>query len=411
MSLKIALLLIGVIIVITVAIGAMDKARFRRRRTRRSHPPNEFGAPSIAVVDKDDHPGTLPAGSGRQGPSVLEKRKLKTDTPAPQILAPQEDRSLLNEIESYEQVADLRLDVDPDIDSRVAETDEIPASSPHDYPTVADKVIDLTISLPGKKAISHNRALGLFKQNEYMLDKPRAIYGLRHVTRVWTNLEIDPDATEYDDLILALQMVDGSGAVGESELNTFVQMGLTFGDQFKRRTLFSLDVDEAIMVAQDLDAFCKEHDVIASVNVVANSPVGFPGNTIAAVANDLGLRFGEMNIFHRCNESGQLEYSLANLFQPGDFDRDNLEKFRTKGVTFFLQVPRVLDCVTVFNDMITVAMQLADRMGGRLVDQDMKSLTESGVNTIRAQIELIASDMRTRGLPPGAEAALRLFRI
>lgn len=411
MSLKIALLLVGVIIVITVAIGAMDRARFRRRRARRSHPSNEDGAPLIAVVGEEHHRDILPTRSGRKGPSALEKRKLKTSAPAPQISALKEDHGLLDEIESYEQVADLRLDVDPDIDSRVAETDDVQTFSPHEFPTVADQVIDFTISLPGKKAISRNRALGLFKQNEYMLEKPRSIYGLRHVTRVWTNLETDRDSTEYDDLMLALQMVDGSGAVGESELNTFVQMGLTFADQFKRRTLFSLDVDEAIMVAEGLDAFCKQHDVIASVNVVANSPVGFPGNTIAAVANDLGMRFGEMNIFHRCDDSGQMEYSMANLFQPGDFDRDNLEKFRTKGVAFFMQVPRVRDCVTVFSDMISVAKQLADRMGGRMVDQDMKALTESGVNTIRAQIELIVIDMRKRGIPPGTEAALRLFRL
>jgi cell division protein ZipA len=409
MSLNFALLLAGVIIIITVAIGAMDKARVRRRRKRRSHTSEES---SIAQADETGLPGTpLLSNSAEQSPNALEKRKLKTDTPASQLRAPQGDRRLLDEIESYEQVADLRLDVDPEIDSRMTQDKPNPAGLLHETPTVADNVIDFTISLPGKKSISRNRALGLFKQNEYMLEKPRAIYGLRHVTRVWTNMETDPESTEYDDLKLALQVVDDSGAVEESELNTFVQMGLTFGDQFKRRTLFSLDVDDAVVIARGLDEFYKQHDVIASINVVANSPVGFPGNTIAAVANDIGLRFGEMNIFHRFGENGRLEYSMANLFQPGNFDRDNLEKFRTKGLTLFMQVPRVNDCVKVFGDMITVAMQMADRMGGRLVDQDMKSLTESGINTIRAQIEKIADDMRTRGIPPGGEAALRLFRV
>ncbi len=408
MSLKFALLLAGVIIIITVAIGAMDKVRARRRRKRRSHTSEES---PVALADDNGLPGTpLLTNSAEQSPNALEKRKLKTDTPASQTQAPRGDR-LLDEIESYEQVADQRLDVDPEIDSRVADEHDNRASLSHDTPTVADNVIDFTITLPGKKSISRNRALGLFKQNEYMLEKPRAIYGLRHVTRVWSNLETDPELTEYDDLKLALQVVDDSGAVEESELNTFVQMGLTFGDKFKRRTLFSLDVDDAIVIARGLDEFCKQHDVIASINVVANSPVGFPGNTIAAVANEMGLRFGEMNIFHHLGDNGRLEYSMANLFQPGNFDRDNLDKFRTKGLTLFMQVPRVTDCVKVFGDMITVAMQMADRMGGRLVDQDMKSLTESGINTIRSQIEKIADDMRTRGIPPGGEAALRLFRV
>lgn len=408
MSLKFALLLAGVIIIITVAIGAMDKARVRRRHKRRSHTSEES---PIALADDSGSPGTLLTNSAEQSPNALEKRKLKTDIPALQARAPEGDRRLLDEIESYEQVADQRLDVDPEIDSRVTEDERNRTGLPHDIPTVADNVIDFTITLPGKKSISRNRALGLFKQNEYMLEKPRAIYGLRHVTRVWSNLETDPDHTDYDDLKLALQVVDDNGAVEDSELNTFVQMGLTFGDQFKRRTLFSLDVDDAIVIARGLNEFCEQHDVIASINVVANSPVGFPGNTIAAVANDMGMRFGEMNIFHHLGENGRLEYSMASLFQPGNFDRDNLDKFRTKGLTLFMQVPRVIDCVKVFGDMITVAMLMADRMGGRLVDQDMKSLTESGINTIRSQIEKIADDMRTRGIPPGGEAALRLFRV
>lgn len=418
MSLKIALLLVGVIIIITVAIGVMGKPGVRRHARRSRQDGLGLGEPGdggnkthlTEIVDKEPLPNTLLTGSVRHRPVALDKKKLKTSAPTPQTLVSPEDRNLLDEIESYEQVADLRLDVDPDIDTRTEHVDGTQSSTPEDYPTVADKVIDFTISLPGKKVISRNRALGLFKQNEYMLEKPRAIYGLRRVTRVWTNIDADPDATEYEDLMLALQMVDDHGAVDESELNTFVQMGLVFGDQFKRRTLFSLDVDEAIIVAQGLDAFCKQHDVIASINVVANSPMGFPGNTIAAVANDLGMRFGEMNIFHHNDGKGRLRYSLANLFRPGYFDRDNLEKFRTKGLTLFMQVPRVSDCVNVFGDMIDTAMQLADRMGGRLVDQDMKSLTESGINTIRRQIDSIATDMRTRGILPGGEAALRLFQ-
>ncbi len=418
MSLKIALLLVGVIIIITVAIGVMDKSSIRRRRTRRSKQADSSGGAlgtggltSHAIeIDENELPSVLSSASIVQSPSALEKKKLKASSIVPDLPALSEDRSLLDELESYEKVADLRLDVDPDIDSRVAKIHDA-GESTLNFPTVADKVIDFTISLPGKKVISRNRALGLFKQNEYMLEKPRAIYGMRRATRVWTNIEADPDDTEYEDLILALQIVDENGGVGETELNTFVQMGLMFCDKFRRRMLCSLEVDEAMEVARGLHEFHKQHDVIASINVVANSPMGFPGNTIAAVANDLGMRFGEMNIFHHHRDQGPLNYSMANLFRPGYFDRDNLEKFRTKGLTLFMQVPRVAECVNVFSDMVSTAMHLADRMGGRLVDQDMKSLTESGINIIRRQIDSIASDMRVRGISPGGEAALRLFEV
>ena len=414
MSLKLALLLAGVIIVISIAIGAMDSARVRRRRKRRvpeaAIPAGENDNASLPMAD-DDYAATLDAlyQSKDRPPAALEKRKLQSDSPAPQPAAPRADKEFFDEIESYEQVADLRLDVDPEIDRRAEESGRQPLLTT--APTVADEKIDFIITLPGKKPVSRHRALGLFRQNEYLLDKPRHIYGLRHVTKVWSNLDTDPENTEYDDLNLALQLVDDDGAVTESELNTFVQMGLTFGDQLKRRTLFSVDFEDALALAQDLNEFFKNHDVIASINVVANSPVGFLGRTIDATLNELGMSLGDMNIYHRHSAATRLDFSLANLYLPGNFDPDNLDEFRTKGVTLFMQVPRVVDCVNVFSEMIGVATQLADRLGGRLVDQDMKPLTESGINTIRAQIEMIASDMRTRGFPSGSEAALRLFSV
>lgn len=415
MSLKLALLLAGVIIVISIAIGAMDKARVRRRRKRRApepHAPTGESDTASLPASEDSYAATLDALYRQEKdrpPAALEKRKLQSDSPAPQPVPPKADKAFFDEIESYEQVADQRLDVDPEIDRRLDDAPRQPVLTT--APTVADEKIDFVITLPGMKPVSRHRALGLFKQNEYMLEKPRQIYGLRHVTKVWSNLDTDPENTEYDDLNLALQLVDDDGAVNESELNTFVQMGLTFGDQLKRRTLFSIDFEDALALAQDLNEFFKQHDVIASINVVANSPAGFPGRTLDATLTDLGMQFGDMNIYHRRNSNGRLEFSLANLFLPGNFDPDGLDQFHTKGVTLFMQVPRVTDCVKVFNDMIDAATRLADRLGGRLVDQDMKPLTESGINTIRAQIELIANDMRTRGIPSGSEAALRLFNV
>lgn len=402
MSLKLALLLAGVIIVISVAVGAMDKARIRRRRQRRTpeQPPSPSGPENPDVPDPDE----------QSAPAALEKRKLQADSPVPLPDSSSIDRGILDELESYEQFAEQRLDVDPDIDRRFDEQAQARVS-PVTHPTVADEKIDFVISLPARSPVSRNRALGLFKQNEYLLEKPRCIFGLRHVTKVWSNLETDPVNTEYDDLSLALQLVDKDGAVEESELNTFVQMGLAFGDRFRRRTLFSIDFEDALALALDLDEFCRKHDVIASINVVANSPAGFHGGSIEATLTDIGMRFGDMKIFHYYDDRGQLAFSLANLYQPGQFEPGAMDQFRTKGVTLFMQVPRVADCIGAFDDMITVAMQLADRLGGRLVDQNMKALTESGIRAIHRQIELIASDMRQRGIPCGGEAARRLFGV
>ncbi len=401
MSLKLALLLIGVVIVVTVAIGALDQGRSRNRRVRRPRPAIGPGDEGVLAV--------APAEAEITAPVALEKRSLKADRPIPhRPQKPQED--FYEELKRIERAVDVRLDVDPDIDRRAGAAPEPPVPG-HFVPTVANERIDFIVTLPGSTPVSRQRALGLFRQNEYMLEKPRAIYGRRHVTNVWTNLETDPADMEYGELRLTIQMADGHGPVNESELNTFTQMVLQFADQLKRRTLFSLDHEDALMLAHDLDGFCKEYDVIASLHVVANSPGGFSGRALDGAATAVGMQYGDMRIYHMKDPETGTRFSLANQFKPGDFDLNHLDDFRTQGVTLFMQVAMVADPAASFEEMAETGAGLADRLGGRLVDQDGKALTESGLHAIASQIDQIANDMARRGIEPGSEAARRLFGL
>jgi FtsZ-interacting cell division protein ZipA len=401
MSLKLALLLIGVVIVVTVAIGALDQARSRNRRPYRSRPASEPDDDVLAVA---------PTEAEITAPMALEKRSLKADRPIPHRPVRQPQEEFYEELKRIERAVDVRLDVDPDIDRRGGAEPE-PAVPGRLRPTVANERIDFVVTLPGSSPVSRQRALGLFRQNEYMLDKPRAIYGRRHVTNVWTNLESDPEDMEYEELKLAIQMADSEGPVEESELNTFTQMVLTFADQLKRRTLFSLDHEDALMLAHDLDGFCKEYDVIASLHVVANSPGGFHGSALDAAITATGMQFGDMHIYHMIDPQDGSQFSLANQFKPGDFDPEHLHDFHTEGVTLFMQVAMVSDPAAVFERMAHVGAQLADELGGRLVDQDGKALTDSGLRAIAGQIDQIAGDMSRRGIEAGSEAARRLFGV
>ena len=59
--------------------------------------------------------------------------------------------------------------------------------------------------------------------------------------------------------------------------------------------------------------------------------------------------------------------------------------------------------------MVRVAEIFAATLGGQLVDDNRKPLTEGGLAMIRRSLEGIVHDMESHGIPAGSALARRLF--
>jgi len=418
MSLQVALLILGVIVVISVAVGTMDQSRRRQhRRHRLSEREPEFNDTVELEHEYDPSAEAEPVPwvsaslQGRRALSADAAPAQSPDTPSRKIKP-----AIYDELDSIEAAIDTRLDVDPEIDTRhLGPSATGSATQLVDHPMAPDEKIDFIVTLPSRsKPISRDHALGIYKQNEYILEKPRGLYGLRHVTNVWSNLDSDPISTEYTDLRLAIQLADNAGPVNESELNAFTQLALKLADPLKRRTLFSMEFDQALKMAKLLDAFCKDFDVVASINIVANGPVGFMGINILHEMSVLGFEYGRKNVFHKHPDNNKRKfpkYSLANLYDPGYFDLNNMQRFVTKGLTLFMQVPCVREPGKAFREMVRDAQALCNALDGKLLDQDSKPLTSTGIEAIERQISDLDARMRERGIAAGSDTAIRLFDI
>ena len=419
MSLQFALLILGIVVVISVAVASMGKSR--RVRQRRHHVSDYDDSLNDTVElehEYDPSADSEPApwvSAPLQGKKSLSSTGKVTGTSQPAIAKKSKDQ-IYDELESIEQVMETRIDVDPEIDTRHQESGAgLGPAQTMNHPMAPDEKIDFIVTLPGRgKPISRDRALGIYKQNEYILEKPRGIYGLRHVTNVWSNLDHDPISTEYSDLRLAIQLADIEGPVTESELNNFSQLALKLADPLKRRTLFSMEFDKALEMAKVLDGFCKEFDVVASVNILSRGPVGFTGMDLMHEMSVLGLEIGKKNIFHKYPNFDKRKfptYSLANLYDPGEFKLESMQRFITKGLTLFMQVPCVREPGKAFAAMIKDALQLCNKLDGSLLDQDNKPMNQQGINAIEQQIAGLDQRMRERGIAAGSETAIRLFDI
>ena len=74
-----------------------------------------------------------------------------------------------------------------------------------------------------------------------------------------------------------------------------------------------------------------------------------------------------------------------------------------------VDVPRVPDGLKVFDGMVAFGRKLANETGGILVDDNLRPLTDTGIEKIRNQLMHIYERMEARGVPSGSRRSLRLF--
>lgn len=93
----------------------------------------------------------------------------------------------------------------------------------------------------------------------------------------------------------------------------------------------------------------------------------------------LGMKYGDMNIFHRHQDNagnGPVTFSLANMLNPGSFDLDTMETFVTQGVSLFMTLPNAGDPFAAFEQMLSAAKQLAAEFNAQLLDDKRNVMTK-----------------------------------
>ncbi len=128
---------------------------------------------------------------------------------------------------------------------------------------------------------------------------------------------------------------------------------------------------------------------ILVLNVVALSPEGFKGPALLQNILESGLRFGEMDIFHRHESmtgNGERYFSMANGVKPGTFDLDDIDHFSTRAVSFFLGLPGPKHPKRAFDVMLAAARKLTNELNGELQDDQHSVMTPQTIEHYRQRI-------------------------
>lgn len=141
----------------------------------------------------------------------------------------------------------------------------------------------------------------------------------------------------------------------------------------------------------DADAdLMREPDEVIIINVMMQEKNYFQGEALLDVLLQSGMRFGDMNIFHRhvnTNGEGSVLFGLANMVKPGDFNLDSMSQFQTPGVSLFMTLPLKTDSLRAFDTMKQTAEAIATALGGELKDEDRNRMTHQAMEHCRQRIQ------------------------
>ncbi|OOE76858.1 cell division protein ZipA [Salinivibrio sp. PR6] len=126
------------------------------------------------------------------------------------------------------------------------------------------------------------------------------------------------------------------------------------------------------------------------LHVHANNSDVFSGLELIPTLEQYGLRFGDMGIYHRHSDlsgSGKVLFSVANMVKPGTFDVSHSESFETPGISFFMTLPCYGEPEQNFKLMLQTAQQIADELGGLVLDDSRTMMTPSRLDEYRERVK------------------------
>ncbi|WP_434604649.1 cell division protein ZipA [Pseudomonas sp. R1-7] len=145
--------------------------------------------------------------------------------------------------------------------------------------------------------------------------------------------------------------------------------------------------DESKSSGGDKDQAQAEEVLV--ISVICRDPAGFKGPALLQNILESGLRFGEMDIFHRHESmagNGEVLFSMANAVKPGVFDLDDIDHFSTPAVSFFLGLPGPRHPKQAFDVMVAAARKLSQELNGELKDDQRSVLTAQTIEHYRQRI-------------------------
>ncbi len=230
--------------------------------------------------------------------------------------------------------------------------------------------------------------------------------GLEAASGRWCAIQ-GPSEHRFEAFAALLQLSSRSGPINETRLSLFADEMRALA-QHLGMAHEPGDLAAALAAADTLERFCARVDVLIGINVMfpEGREPGMP--RVRRVAESEGLQLEDDGVFHARDEQQRDRFTLAHR-DAVPFLESDLDASPVTGVTFLLDLPRVVDALAALRDMYAIAARMAGSLQGQVVDDNNAALGTRQLAVIEKQLAGILQQMDAQGIPAGSALALRLF--
>lgn len=266
--------------------------------------------------------------------------------------------------------------------------------------------IDLTAFLYGPKGISKPTLKNLVNDTLKDLGAGIQLHGLDEAGQ-WHAVSDTADDIEYKQAAISIQLADRRGPLPSPVLNKFQFAVESIGLELNAHVEWQ-GKGAAAERAIALDEFCMDVDQLVSIHLVhGDTPIHGTKFKGLAESNNMKLKQGKYCAYVNDTDD-QPQFILVNADEQV-FTEEGLRNNVIISATFQMEVPKVANCDQTFSDMVAVAQNMAKNLGGQIVDDNQKVLSDLQIEKIKQQLKAIHATMVARSILPGSDSSMRLF--
>ena len=198
--------------------------------------------------------------------------------------------------------------------------------------------------------------------------------------------DVDPDSARHEDASAEKAIEQSTAAVEEVAAK-------------EPEKPFSLPEDAAPPVEAIVDWPDETDRKIIALRLVSGLGERFTGRAVRLALSAEGFVLGRFDIFHKAGPDNRALLSAASLTKPGTFSLATMDGQRMGGISLFAVLPGPLPAREAFDELLSTARSLNNRLQGALQDERGEPLTPVRCANIRDNLVAVVSSSVMKEAP------------